>query len=164
MSDNVWSETLRCTKPPPGWACSRGEGHPGPCAATPVSVGRMIVGAVCVYENVQGQILGVRDHKGRGVILPGGKVEPDETYRQAAIRELHEETGMVAIDTTLVYQGISSPECESYTYAFRVDKFDRLPPLGTDLGSGEVKLFPKAEFLQSKYKAFYELLFEVMDR
>jgi hypothetical protein len=29
-----------CTVPPEGWACSRGAGHDGPCAATPVDVVR----------------------------------------------------------------------------------------------------------------------------
>ena len=27
-----------CNVPPPGWSCSRGAGHEGPCAASPVSV------------------------------------------------------------------------------------------------------------------------------
>jgi hypothetical protein len=27
--------TLPCLKPPPGWTCSRAEGHEGPCAASP---------------------------------------------------------------------------------------------------------------------------------
>jgi hypothetical protein len=26
-----------CTRPPPGWSCSRGAGHEGPCAASPTS-------------------------------------------------------------------------------------------------------------------------------
>lgn len=25
-----------CTKPPPGWVCSRDAGHDGPCAASPI--------------------------------------------------------------------------------------------------------------------------------
>lgn len=26
-----------CNKPPPGWACQRVDGHPGPCAAAPIT-------------------------------------------------------------------------------------------------------------------------------
>lgn len=26
-----------CDRPPPGWRCSRMRGHPGPCAAEPIS-------------------------------------------------------------------------------------------------------------------------------
>ena len=29
-------KVLLCTRPPPGWTCSRQDGHGGPCAATPV--------------------------------------------------------------------------------------------------------------------------------
>jgi hypothetical protein len=29
-----------CTKPPPGWRCTREEGHDGPCAAEPLTCGK----------------------------------------------------------------------------------------------------------------------------
>ncbi|WP_405728725.1 NUDIX domain-containing protein [Streptomyces sp. NBC_00028] len=35
-------------------------------------------------------------HRVRGWVPPGGKVEPTETPREAAARELHEETGLLA--------------------------------------------------------------------
>lgn len=28
-------ESVFCTRPPPGWTCSRNDGHDGPCAASP---------------------------------------------------------------------------------------------------------------------------------
>jgi len=39
---DIWPRTERtaaCTLPPPGWACSRGKGHDGPCAASEAPLG-----------------------------------------------------------------------------------------------------------------------------
>lgn len=33
--DYIMNETTKCTFPPEGWYCTRGAGHPGPCAAHP---------------------------------------------------------------------------------------------------------------------------------
>jgi 8-oxo-dGTP pyrophosphatase MutT (NUDIX family) len=38
----------------------------------------------------------LRSPRGRVWITPGGGLEGDETYEQAAVRELHEETGITA--------------------------------------------------------------------
>lgn len=48
---------------------------------------------VWVFSPDLGRVL-VVEHRWRGVVPPGGRVEPDETPREAAGRELIEETGL----------------------------------------------------------------------
>ena len=62
-------------------------------------------------------------------ITPGGGVSPGETYEQAALRELHEETGIVAPlgpciwhRRVLVRWGRSLLEMDERYYAVRVDE------------------------------------------
>ncbi|MET9225960.1 NUDIX domain-containing protein [Lentzea sp. NPDC003310] len=50
---------------------------------------------VWVYDSTFTSVLLVR-HPRRGLVAPGGTVEPGETPREAAARELHEETGVRA--------------------------------------------------------------------
>ena len=50
---------------------------------------------VWVFDPTLTQVLLV-DHRRRGWVMPGGHVERGETVRAAAVRELHEETGVRA--------------------------------------------------------------------
>ena len=56
--------------------------------------------SVCIlcpvgYPYDPDKFVGLRCSKDRGFILPGGKVEDDETYHAAAHREFKEETGLI---------------------------------------------------------------------
>jgi len=51
-----------------------------------------VVSAV-VIRDTDGRVLVVRKRGTSRFMLPGGKIEPDETPAQAAVRELHEEVG-----------------------------------------------------------------------
>lgn len=58
-----------------------------------MSVAKHRVAVVAIVLNDAGQILLVNDYR-RGWELPGGLVEKGESVEEAAIREVHEETGI----------------------------------------------------------------------
>lgn len=63
--------------------------------------------------------------------MPGGLVDSGESERHAAVRELHEETGIVANpdDCTLFYTDTSvfTPEDTSFSRLFYMVHFDSIP-------------------------------------
>lgn len=48
--------------------------------------------ALVVCRNEEGKWLAVKENRGRGWWLPGGFVEPGETFQEAALRECREES------------------------------------------------------------------------
>lgn len=66
--------------------------------------------------------LGIWNPRAQGWGLPGGKIEPSETARQAAVRELREETGVAAreADGKWVYSAASSFDPNYHVHVFRV--------------------------------------------
>ncbi len=63
-----------------------------------------VVSAVVLRDD-QGRILVVRKRGTSCYMLPGGKIEKDETPAQAAIRELHEEVGALLNPNELKFLG-----------------------------------------------------------
>ena len=94
-----------------------------PAAKPIVTVGALI-------ERPDGKVLLVRTHKWRDQLgIPGGKIEYGEAQEVALIREIREETGLIARDVRflLVQEAVNSPEFYKpvhlilLNYACRVD-------------------------------------------
>lgn len=58
-------------------------------------MGSSMKAACIIVQNPQGKVLAIQSP--RGLTLPGGKLEPGETFAQGALRELWEETGLEAV-------------------------------------------------------------------
>ena len=70
-----------------------------------MSGGRHFVVAATVIRDPDGRILLVRKHGTSRFMLPGGKIEPDETPDACAIREAREELGVELDPARLVLLG-----------------------------------------------------------
>ena len=80
--------------------------------------------AACMLVRRHGLILAVSRHfRPRDLGLPGGKIDPGESPRMAAIRELYEETGVVArsVSTAPVFDAVDDTGHRVLTFEALVD-------------------------------------------
>lgn len=91
---------------------------------------------LCFPVNQEGKILLGRKKRGFGISKWngfGGKIEPHETFRQCAVRELREETGLIAREEDLELAGflefkfIASPELDHIGYIYFLRKYEGIP-------------------------------------
>lgn len=117
----------------------------------------MIIGCVGYAEHGDGIV--AISSPARGIILPGGKWRPTESFQECALRELEQHTGLVG---RLPHLLLSAPVGvdDSHTLAFRV----RVDDYSTMRGSpeGEVVVATWAMLLKSRYSAYYHLLRSVI--
>jgi 8-oxo-dGTP diphosphatase len=91
--------------------------------------GKVLVSVAAVIEGKQHEILMIWEgdvpyHK--QWVFPGGYVKPDETVRQAIVREVREETGLVTVPTRLIgiYDDFTSEKDESIHHIVIAHKVD----------------------------------------
>lgn len=84
---------------------------------------------VLIYSRISKKVV-VIDHKMYGPSLPGGKVEEGETFREAAIREIFEETGLALQPGHLQFEFDHYDEiyqCRCFSY-WVMDSMDSVAP------------------------------------
>jgi len=99
-----------------------------------------------------GLILGItRRHDKTKFGLPGGKVDPGETPKQAAIRETLEETSIVVQDCTLIYKRVELGDgpagVDFYSYCYYATEWAGTPQKSEE---GDVKWLTAEEVTSTK--------------
>lgn len=102
---------------------------------------------ICYIINGRGEVLLQKKRRGFGQGKwngPGGKVDPGETVKQCAIRELFEETGVEAgqLEEAAYLEFVfpsGQEESNNQTRAFVSHKWQGVPE---DKGEGELQWFP----------------------
>lgn len=86
---------------------------------------------VLIFAFWNGKLLFTR-HRTRGIELPGGKVEPDESSLAAAVRETSEETGAILEGIERIGQYTINKEMRKDIYVGRV-LHSSMQPSGSDV-------------------------------
>lgn len=88
----------------------------------------IITVSTVVFRNAAGHVLTVRKHGTAAFMLPGGKPEPGESEREAAIREVREELGVCLSPDALQPLGtFDAPAANEAGHTVRASVFEHPP-------------------------------------
>lgn len=113
-----------------------------------------------VVQNQKGELLVIFQKKWNCWVFPGGKIEPNETPKQAAKREVFEETNLVIEDLEIVgEQAFDKKMPGRMGYLIKANKY-----------SGEIKIKEPEKIIDIQFKQidyefavnrlFYAIIFE----
>ena len=114
----------------------------------------ILIGAMCVLRDEAGRVLLIKRSDNGAWAMPAGTIELGETMRDCAVREVREETGLVALALTpfgLYSRASGIPNMYGHTYqaitlACRIDEYEgelvRVTDESTDAGFFAPEEFP----------------------
>ncbi len=119
----------------------------------------MVIGCISLVPQPGNKFVAIVCTKGRGIILPGGKWDEGETFKECAARELREETGLISTRQTFLYGGMSPDGAYVNTFLTNIAEYTPL-----DSKEGKVVLASWADLYESHFQAYYEILHDIVKK
>jgi len=115
--------------------------------------------SACCLVTRDDKVLSVsRPGRESALALPGGKREPGESDRTTAARETWEETGIIVMNLSSLFEG----ECEGYwCTCFEAESFFGEP---RNRGEGLVSWVYPAQLLQGAFQEFNRKVFDTWEK
>ena len=119
--------------------------------------------AACVMLfNNNGEVLGVaRKNDPSKFGLPGGKVEPHETFVQAAARECKEETGLDLKNLKMIF---AEEDYDGYYCVCFTADIEQNAVINPRPGEAEVRWIPRQTLLDGPFGDYTQKVFEIIDQ
>ncbi|GMH33050.1 hypothetical protein BSKO_00884 [Bryopsis sp. KO-2023] len=117
--------------------------------------------SIVICQNAQGKFLAVDESRNRGWWVPGGFVEPGESFEEAAIRETREEAGIEVVLTGVLrveHTPLGVEDRMRVIFAARPQDEDQVPKSVADDESNGAAWVTLDEFLSKPKNRGMELV------